>query len=108
MTVAYWNVRVVDPEAPAARVLEPWDPSDAPETTTMSVESRGVTVKTHVARERRAAADESDTVRVMDRDVPVTELSGVPLFDRIHAAADFDSLSALAESVFDEPPMETL
>ena len=108
MTVAYWNVRVVDPEAPPARVLEPWDPSDAPETTTVSVESRGVAVKTQVARERRAAADESDTVRVMDRDVPVTQLSGVPLFDRIHAAGDYDSLSALAEAVFDEPPMETL
>jgi len=108
MSVAYWNVRVVDPEAPAARVLEPWDPSDAPETATVSVESRGVAVKTHVARERRAAADESDTIRVMDRDVPVTQLSGVPLFDRIHAAGDFDSLSALAEAVFDEPPMETL
>ena len=108
MTVAYWNVRVVDPEAPAARVLEPWDPSDAPEMATLSVESRGVAVKTQVARERRAAADESDTVRVMDRDVPVTELSGVPLFDRTHAADDSDPLTALAEAVFDEPPMHTL
>ena len=108
MTVAYWNVRVADPEAPAAGVLEPWDPSDAPEMTSLSLELRGVAVKTHVARERRAAADESDTIRVMDRDVPVTQLSGVPLFDRIHAASDFDSLSALAEAVFDEPPMETL